>query len=240
MLRKLGMHFAASVLGAISAAILGMLALDVIVLPVLTKHGKAIEVPDVTDRALEDAQKVLTSKGFRGRVEEERYDPYVPEGYVISQRPEPFSKAKWGRRVYLVVSKGRPMKEVVDVCGVSKRQARLRLEQAGLKLGEIREVPSSVPEGVVIGQSPGAGVRVPEGTRVDLIVSAGLGPRKMPDLVGMPLEEAMKVLEREGLSAQVTSVPDTTYLPGTVLRQEPEAGEEVEGEVRLWVSGLEP
>ena len=230
----------ALVLGAVTAAILGMLGLDIAVLPALTKHGRAIEVPDVTDRSLEDARKVLSERGFRVRVEEERHDPYVPEGYVISQRPEPFSTAKLGRRIYLAVSRGRPVREVLEVCGVSVRQARLQLKQAGLRLGEVREVPSSVPKGVVIGQSPGAGARVPEGTRVDLIVSAGLGPRRMPDLVGMPLEEAREVLERAGLSAQVTSVPDTTYLPGTVLRQKPEAGEEAEGEIRLWVSGLEP
>ncbi|RKY64432.1 MAG: hypothetical protein DRP99_02135 [Candidatus Latescibacterota bacterium] len=233
-------HLTALALGAVLAALLGMLTLDLVVLPVITKHGRSLEVPDVTDRPLEEARKILSEKGFRVRIEEERYDPYVPKGCIISQRPEPFSKAKLGRRIYLVVSKGRPLREVVDVCGVSVRQAKLRLEQAGLRLGEMKEVPSSVPKGVVIGQAPKAGTEVPEGTRVDLIVSSGLGPKRMPDLVGMPLEEAEEVLEREGLPFRVVQVPDTTYLPGTVLRQEPEAGAKVEDEVMIWVSGLPP
>jgi beta-lactam-binding protein with PASTA domain len=68
---------------------------------------------------------------------------------------------------------------VPKVIGLTVPQAEATLADAGLKLDEIREVPSDqTPRGIVMGQGPGPGQRVIINYQVRLYVSKGPEPKR--------------------------------------------------------------
>ncbi|HSG99045.1 MAG TPA: PASTA domain-containing protein, partial [candidate division Zixibacteria bacterium] len=131
------------------------------------------------------------------------------------------------------------------VAGVSVRQAKLDIETAGLRIGDIAwTYTDTLPEKLVVFTFPGAGDTVPIGSAVNLLVNRGRGQGVtfMPNLIGLTLDEAKDVLRKKGLKVGlVMTRRNESYLPETVLEQsEDEATElEVGEEVDLVVSSTE-
>ncbi|HHC09423.1 MAG TPA: PBP1A family penicillin-binding protein [Actinobacteria bacterium] len=70
---------------------------------------------------------------------------------------------------------------------------------------------------------------------------ADVGEPSLPDLVGLPLGEAVQRLAELGFGATVEWAPPGPLAPGTVLEQDPPAGaDRLEGGVRLLVAGPRP
>ncbi|MEX2658558.1 MAG: Stk1 family PASTA domain-containing Ser/Thr kinase [Acidimicrobiales bacterium] len=117
--------------------------------------------------------------------------------------------------------------ETPSVLSLPAAEATRILTEAGLD-PEITEEPNeSVPDGTVFAQDPAAGVNVPEGSTVELRVSAGAPPVEVPSVVGMNLSDAVSQLEGLGLSTDVTPAESETTPEGQVMSQEPGEGEEV-------------
>jgi len=218
----------------------GTLLMDRVVMPFVVHKGSEVEVPDIVELSLAKADSLLRSRGFKLVVESERYNPVVPRGCVISQNPAAFSMAKKGRRIYVDVSKGKSLRTVPDVCGVSVREAKLRLSQNGFELGTVwEELSYSVPRGVVIYQRPAAGETAEEGSAVSIVVSGGsggprrrVGPppgdredmRQVPNVIGMFLNQAEIVIRGADLNVgDVKERPSYDVAEGTVISQTPEA-----------------
>lgn len=115
-----------------------------------------------------------------------------------------------------------------DVSGLPVDEARIRLESAGLRLGEMVDLPHpEAPAGRVVAQTPLAGQGLRPGASVDVGVSAGAPRLRIPDLVGFPGETARRVLEAAG--AEVTARQSEDPAPqGRVLAIDPEPGTEHE------------
>jgi serine/threonine-protein kinase len=112
--------------------------------------------------------------------------------------------------------------------GLSYREAQIRLLSQGLRMGQVfYEYSDSLPSGVVLWQSIAAQSPVAAGTSVDLVVSQGPRPSVVvPSVVSLSLQEAEQLLQEAGLTlGQVTAVTDPTFLPNTVIAQEPAAGQ---------------
>ncbi|OPX21982.1 MAG: hypothetical protein B1H02_06755 [Candidatus Latescibacteria bacterium 4484_107] len=244
-MRKLIGHILAFVLATFIVLVFWAVVLNWIVMPRVTRQGQEIEVPDVTEQTVEEAENRLEKAGLMLVLEGAQNDPDVPPGHIVSQMPEAYSLVKKGRRIYAMVSKGGEQREMIEVSGGSVRQARLMLRQRGFEVGKVVEAPSyTVPKGVVIAQEPRPGESVEQGTLVTLVVSAG---KKrigivMPDLVGKSVEEARQIVRETGLRlVEVTQRTSVEVLPNTVLEQAPRAGENIVGgeAVRVVVSKLE-
>lgn len=224
--------------------IFGLLVTDQVIMPIVVRHGKDVEVPDVTEITLEEAKRTLSSRSLALAIEKWEDNTDIPAGKVISQTPQPFSSVKKGRRIYVVLSRGSKLYEVPDVCGTSPRQARLLLEQKGFEVGTITKQPSyEFPKGVVISQIPAPKEMVGKDVLVNLVVSSGPAEVRtlMPNLIGESLEDASAVLEKMGLELKtIIYRSNLDYLPDTVLEQSVEAGEGVEEgqEIDLVVSKL--
>ena len=68
---------------------------------------------------------------------------------------------------------------VPKVIGLTVPQAEATLADAGLRLGEVTEVPSDkTPRGIVMGQGPGPGQRVVINFEMRLYVSKGPAPKQ--------------------------------------------------------------
>ena len=99
----------------------------------------------------------------------------VPSGLVCGINPGEGSEVATSTPISLQISQGPETKtaEVPDLGGLSLEKARTKLEEAGLKVGEITYRSSESSTDTVIGQDPVFGSQVSEGSYVNLTLSSG-------------------------------------------------------------------
>lgn len=115
--------------------------------------------------------------------------------------------------------------------------AKSRLTRSRLHPGEVAWQARGGKAGRVVAQEPAAGTRVPIHTRVDLVVSNGLQPAIVPDVVGHQEMQAISELAAARLNATSQGRRNSPRRAGTVLRTDPPAGSEVlSGAVAYWVA----
>ncbi len=216
--------------------------MDLIVMPIVTRHGKESEVPSVLNLTLEEAKEVLKERGFGLRVMSEAYIPDTPSGLIVFQTPEPNFVVKKGRRIKVVVNRGTKLTTVPNLKGVSLRQAEIMLAEKDLKIGDVSWTANdSFPENVVVFSTPSFGAAVPAGLSIHLTVNQ-LSPKGaviVPSFLGKNLQKAYKLAEDFGLKiSEIRYKVDNSLLPRTVIEQIPKAGAEVERgtEIELVVS----
>ncbi len=187
--------------------------------------GPQLEVPDVVGKPLTEAQALIEGKKLAiGKITEVASDT-VAKDVVISSNPEAGTPVKVSSRVGLTVSTGPP--EVPDVVGKPVGVARSLIKNAGLVPGEVTRAPSGdYAKDAVISSSPQAGTPVKVGSRVDLTVSSG-PPPKVPNVVGAPVDDALRTLGAAGLTAvDANRRPVPKGTKGTVEGTAPGAGEQ--------------
>ena len=125
---------------------------------------------------------------------------------------------------------------VPNVVGDRVGQATARVEEAGLDWTVVRTAGAR-PAGTVAATRPGAGTQMEEGDEVTLLVSAGPRRVDVPDVVGLPVDDARARLEQDDLRARVRRV-FSEESPGSVVAQDPSAGDRAPAgsEVRINVS----
>ena len=147
----------------------------------------------------------------------------VAKGIVIRTDPGAGRPAERNSAVSLVVSSGPTQVTVPSLIGETQEDAVARLREEGLS-PIVRERASSEPVDTVIEQSPAAGQEVEEGSSVTLFVSNGQ-VREVPDVTGLPQNEAQVELRDAGFGANVrTRQTDQPDEDGTVLSQSPRGG----------------
>jgi beta-lactam-binding protein with PASTA domain len=203
-----------------------------IVMPLYTHRGAEDELPDVTELSFNEAKELLESRGFQIIMDRQIYNSTYPESTVVLQNPEPYTRVKKGRRIYVTLSAGVRMIPVPQIVGSSERDASFILRQAGLQLGEVfYEFDNYYPSGVVCRQVFQEGTEVEEQTAVDIAVSLGgrLPDRfEVPEIVGKSLETAKKIIRQAGLQVGFISYEvERSLIPDTVIGQSIEPGEDV-------------
>lgn len=215
------------------AFLVGLMLMDRVVMPRVVGHGNEVIVPDVTEKRIEDAQRLLEEAGLRLVHDAELYSSVVPDGYIISQKPQAYARVKRGRRIRVVLSKGSERLTVPDVMtGISLRQAEILLKSSGFEMGSISyQFSDEVQKGVVLSQSPSPGETAPRGTLVAMTVSSGpvTGVATVPDVIGLSVESAVVELEEAGLEVgAIEYVEREDLLPETVVEQSLQPGTEAE------------
>jgi eukaryotic-like serine/threonine-protein kinase len=148
----------------------------------------------------------------------------VEEGVVIQQFPTEGTRVDPGEVVRIDVSSGKPEVTIPSVVGQSSEDAVAELTRAGL-VAQVVEINSDREEGTVTAQSPGAGIVVVEGTRVRINVSKGPRPVNVPNVVGLPYDQAASELQREGFDVSRID-EESDQAAGIVTRQTPSGGSE--------------
>lgn len=220
-----------------------IMLVDKVILPLYTKQGAEVELPDIVEMSARQADSILEDQGFRMIIDDSEYHPVLPESTVVFQKPSPYTKVKRGRRIYVHISAGERKVQVPRVIGVSERDAKLKLHQAGLLTGEVTYRVSNYPKDVVCDQDIPPNMEVSEKTEIGFNVSLGRTKYDyvVPDVIGIQYSEAVKKIKKEGL--QVGTVQyriQDNLIPETVIDQQPEAGKKVQAgdSVGLTVSRL--
>lgn len=127
---------------------------------------------------------------------------------------------------------------VPDLSGEPLSTAGQILDSAGLALAQVDSFRHpTIPQGVVLGQSPLPGQLSLVGDSVRISVSMGPEERPVPDVMRLRGDRARTVLEAAGFQVMVDSVESDTVRGGVVAMQ-PEAGTEatIPMEILLTVS----
>jgi beta-lactam-binding protein with PASTA domain len=169
-----------------------------------------------------------------------------PRGVIVAQFPVPEIKVDPFTRVNLSYSAG-PQPEmqvgVPDLVGRSLQEAAELLQQAGLFAGKLTGRVSNDNPGTILEQSPGPGQQVNPKTSVDLTYSVQqqeiLIP--VPDVTGLPLEEARQILHKNRLADRAEFIQRHGVPENRVIQQDPLPATKVPAgaEIHLLVSGRE-
>lgn len=192
---------------------------------IFNRNLAEIEVPNVTNMTVVEAQKLLEEKEFKVELEEKYGDPdkYKP-GTVMEQSPKAGEKRKQGSLIILTICKGAELKAVPDVVGMSLTKAEQTLNAAGFKVGNVtkRHVDGG-NIGAVLSQSPNGTDKAPKGSGIDLVINEG--DKAVPNIIGKSVDEAKGMLEQAGLKlGEIKKITDANAKKNVVLACNPGVG----------------
>jgi hypothetical protein len=157
--------------------------------------GAPVQTPALVGLSQNAAQAALVAAGFSAGVTTLAPSASVAVGLVVSQEPAAGAPIAPGGSVSFVVSSGPAPVPVPYVVGLGESTAASLLLQSGFSASVTRSFSNTIPQGLVISQSPaGNTIQIPG--PVVIVVSAGTGLR---------------------LSLQKSVTPAGTTLPFTLL-----------------------
>ncbi len=145
-----------------------------LIMKIIVGHGNEVQVPLLIGEDYEVARK--TCKNMKLYVEKNDlvHDENIEKGRIISQKPNPGIMTKKYRTISVVLSNGPEMVRIPYLDNLIIVEAKLKLENAGLFLGEkVFRYSEEVAKGNVIYSQPMADELIPKKSNVDVIVSLG-------------------------------------------------------------------
>ena len=194
----------------------------------IIKSEDTVIVPDLVGKDVVTALEQLTDLQLNTKVNGSEYSRQFPKNHVTYQEPEPGSEIKKDRDIRIIISKGPKNILMPNLISLSKRQARMIMEENGISQGHLTHTYfKAVEKDHIIVQVPSAGTMITRGTSVDLLVS--MGPRpvayKMPELAGLSLDNAVLMIEKTNLAVgEIRSLYDKHKPRNIIVQQEPLAG----------------
>lgn len=226
---------------------LGLLAMLAIVLVVILAVQRLLvspagTVPNLVGATVGEARAEATEQRWRLNTTEVRKDGTEPDE-ILSQRPAVGTKLDAGEPIDITVSLGQTLVSLPDLEGLDEAEAKAIVTFAGMKLGTVTNEYADIKPGIVMSyeapfvdddelpkdsQLP-KGSQLAKGSTVDLVVSDGARPRKVPaDLEGDNAFAVIKALEDASLKPEVEEVQDPTVQLGYVVSVEPASGTQLE------------
>ena len=147
---------------------------------IVIRSPQKVTLPNFMGQNVVKVMKRLQKRGLRLYVYEKPSSD-VLKGHVISQVPHPGTLVKEGRTVLLTLSQGRSIGRMPDFIGrpyMEAKQEMLKLFEGSsggvpLNIMRIRRLNETVPEGLIIEQSPAARSALGSNKDVVFIVSSG-------------------------------------------------------------------
>jgi eukaryotic-like serine/threonine-protein kinase len=159
-----------------------------------------IAMPQVTGQSLDAARAAIQHAGLvMGKITKET-SATIPAGVVISSHPGPGTSWPQPQPVSLAVSAGPPMPNFV---GQQKSAAEGWAGASHVQLNEKTANHSDQPAGTIIRQSVKPGAAFYPNQVITIVISAGPPMVPIPNVDGMPVAQAERVLARAGFQATV-------------------------------------
>ncbi|MCR5408745.1 MAG: PASTA domain-containing protein [Bacteroidales bacterium] len=170
-------------------------------LNVITRHGKTVSAPDLTNMTVQEAEKAAHEAGVTVKVVDSVFVRRLSGGVVYRQMPKPGATVKKGRSLFLTINSIVPRKVVMpNLYGYSVTEARAELQNRGLNLGRLNYVRDIATNNVLSwtceGKELSAGDLVVSGSTIDLTVGVNAedNSTSVPRLTGMKYVNATDVL----------------------------------------------
>ena len=153
------------------------------------------------------------------------------DGCVFKQDPKAGSEIAKGTTIRLYVAKSGEGAVIPDFYGENYQSVCNTLESMGFIVRLIPDPTSKEAVGSVVRTDPSSGSNVFPGSNVNVYYAAAADSGtlfKMPNLMGMNLEEAKDVLDKHGLILSSTEVVDTSAKKDIIVEQSPKDGSPVQ------------
>lgn len=177
---------------------------DQIVTLTISKGPEFFSVPNMKDLTLDEVREELKKIGLNlGEVTYE-YSSDVKKNHTISSKPGFGQLAKPNSSVAVVLSKGTAPVAIPDVKGTNSETAVSTLSAAGFNsVTIVQEYSNTVAAGVVISQTPTALTeRLPK-TPITLVVSKGIRPVSVPNIIGLTKAAGIEALTNSKLEFEI-------------------------------------
>ena len=207
----------------IGTVIVCLVIFDKVIMPWYVSADEVV-VPNFVGSHKDIAIEELKKLDLQPIEEGPKYDENIPRDHVIVQTPEPGSKVKVGRRIYLYISGGDPLIKMPQLLGKTVRDAKITVERLGLHIDTLLSVRSEFPSRTVVEQNVREGEFLAKGDSVILKISIGpqVGMVRVPNLIAKSLSEAERMLRELSLRlGKKTYLSSPNLLPNTVIDQYP-------------------
>ena len=197
-------------------------------LTLIIKSEDTVIVPNLEGKDVVYALELLTELELNTKVKGSEYTADIPKNYVVFQEPQAGAEIKKGRDVKIILSKGPQTVSMPNLLALSVQQANIILDENGICQGELSSTYSKkVEKDHIIAQVPSQGTMISRGGCVDLLISKGVQPKafKMPDLVGLTLEDALQSIENVKLViGEIKSAYQKNKPRNIIVKQTPTSG----------------
>ncbi|WP_394281060.1 Stk1 family PASTA domain-containing Ser/Thr kinase [Corynebacterium sp.] len=190
--------------------------------------GRYGEIPQVLGMDREQAIAAVSEAGFEPATEIVYHDD-VPKDQPVGTEPPGGDKLLPGDSVTVLISQGKPtVPEVPAGMGVEDYRALAEGRTFEVSTGE-SVYSADAPVGSIAETNPPPGTPLPIGSTVTVAVSKGPEPIGVPDLRGLPEEQAVAALKEAGLNVGETSQTfDQEIYGGNVVSTDPPQSTELE------------
>ena len=211
----------------------------IIFLNVVTKHNQELDVPDLSNLTLDEAQAVAAENQMVINVTDSVFVKRMKRGAVYRQNPAPGSKVKSGRRIALTINAVNAKKITMpNLVGFSMRQAKAELLSRGLVLGRLIYVQDMATNNVLRQLHENSeiepGSMIESESVVDLVV--GLNGNDfatyVPDVIGLKCISAVDAVHDNSLNIKRLRFDESVKdyddsLNAMVYRQMPEPSDSI-------------
>jgi serine/threonine-protein kinase len=201
------------------------------------------DVPQLIGTPIDDARERLSGLGFEVEIAEAGiYRLNIPVDGVVSVDPPAGTSLEKGATVTLVRSLGPKPVRVPDLVGMTVDEASPLLERAHLRLGSVKPEFSDQPQDTILRITTDlADGKAPRDSAIDVAVSKGPAPVKVPNVVGATLEDAKRTLEDARFVVDDSKTKFSNEVErGRVIRQTPANGRLQPGETVTLVISMGP
>ncbi len=187
--------------------------------------GAYTSAPSLLTLSQKEAAAKARDLGFTMQVVGNEFSEQVQADHVLSTAPAPNARIREGGTIRVVLSKGPERYAVPDVVNKPEAAAKTQLTAANLGVGDVkRAYDDEVKKGLVISTDPAPGTRLKKAEVVHLVVSRGVQPVAVPNVVGKTSEEAQGILAEVPLTAKLVEQHHDTVPAGVVVSQKPAKG----------------
>jgi beta-lactam-binding protein with PASTA domain len=190
---------------------------------VVSRGAAPRAVPDLAGKDQAAAKTALELAGFTPTFQP-RFDENVAKGLVLDWTPKEGKQAK-GTGVTVIISDGPEPRVVPNLAGKTFDQAAAALTPLRLTAVRADVFNDTVPVGLVVNTSPGAGAKAARDSKVTVNVSKGPELIPLPDVRGKSVGDATAALEAagfvvDGVQGNPTKpVTNTSPTPGTPVKR---------------------
>jgi len=204
-----------------------------LLMPIIVRRGRTVDVPYLKHMSIKEGRDFLNSLGLKSEIYDSVNSREVEGGKIIETIPPMKVEVRIGSVINFIISKGPGKIRLPNIIGLLQEDAIDSLELCGITNRVIINIPVEVEEddtvskdGMVVKTRPSIEDSLEKGGKLTIFI--GKEKRKvflMPNLIGLPFNEATEILI--DFELELAPIKWAKSSKEEVLLQSPLAGIEV-------------